>query len=519
MTSGLKTVVFNTRERVVSTDHNLTQTYLAGGMLDILRHQLFDVSQSYSSAPLKAEVLDGLVVLPQAGSYDLKVSAGAMVTSEAPTVSGESVLHLAKMSSELGIGTISLLPNASGSVRVDVIECQRSSLSSVSESRDIRDAATGIAAPATVVKFIESGVNFRVRSNAASSGTLTLAAGWLPICVVRVPIGAGSVDACQFWDVRPLVSARVGDAKRPHNDDNRSVVGNYSYSTAGGTFAISCNSGYFQFTANGRECGGQVPGASIFDPRTDVESLTADRIAYLHAVFPAGLPTWRAYNGVNYDPSAFSGLLVWSHNASAPTGLPAKYPFGLTGLKSVRLCISNTMSSSLGVIPTNVSMSERTCIFSGPIIATAGSNALSATLSISANTGTAQTVPVCSRLIATLKNTWTVGALAAPVFVQNKQDITFFNISTTSPNASVTFPIEGPLYNWSAVLTASETFSQEFRRSFGLSFDQSGTTSVQISTLDLLGGTSTGYRFDTGGSTLHLATGSGAQVRVSGCTL
>ena len=81
-----KYLVINSREKILSPDINNGHALVLRSAMEIVRAAYLnthngasDVQAVATAAPLRALVLSGLCVLPQDGSFDLYVSAGAVV--------------------------------------------------------------------------------------------------------------------------------------------------------------------------------------------------------------------------------------------------------------------------------------------------------------------------------------------------------------------------------------------------------------------------------------------------------
>lgn len=243
MSSGGKQLKINTRERLISNDHNRLQAFVDAELSEVLRRlydnrlgtvpfnfgggvrelgSFVDTDDQDSSGigtPLRGDVLEGLVVLPQASSLNLLVSPGAVLLDDPDGQTGSSQATPAspddsrgKLVIDPGIvsgGILTLAAGSGGGIRIDVIECRRRQVVTETDSRDVFDPGTNTFAPQVVDKVIESQLEYRVRQGVAGAGLPANVQGWLPLCIASVPSAAVNVDTITFWDVRPLIKDRI----------------------------------------------------------------------------------------------------------------------------------------------------------------------------------------------------------------------------------------------------------------------------------------------------------------------
>lgn len=340
----------NTRERAVSSDIERAQALLAAELRDSLMAAV--ASPGSYAVPASTHyavnscVLHGLLVRPDAGTY-LLVDGGAAVFFDpsfgtSPENADDSDLV---MGTSVGVTSTSLLTfaaNGLGSVRTDVIECRPVDSLIGSESRDVYDVITGMFTPATVDKERAVILEFRVRR-----GTPGLAAdaGWMPIAVAFVPPGATNYSECDFYDVRPLWSERVGSSART---DGRAVE-HLDVDCSQGGIAGSMWGSAFGYQAGGagadESLGRNAPVSNVayFNDATDPTGgllawvawtpdnvgsgfAPADRaLMGCYAVFPAlsaggtPLPRWQRYSqsASPREPTGPRGILVWDNISRA----------------------------------------------------------------------------------------------------------------------------------------------------------------------------------------------------------
>lgn len=328
MSGGSRRLVFNTRERAVSSDQNRHQAFGQRELAEVLRMLVdcrndtqgggFLESGSFASTvanivetPLRADVFDGLTVVPQPSSLNLLVSPGVIGLDDPDGQAGSSDPDPPspddseyKIVIDPGIvvsGALAVAPGA-GSTRIDLVEVRRQTVVLETDSRDVFDPSTGVFLPVTVTKVEEGRLIYRVRQGAPGAGIPALAQGWVPLCVISVPSSAVSVDTMTFWDVRPLVKDRVN---APHDQQ----VSIYGQARGGNLYANDHSvggkttlSGHVEGAIGMYRAGGVMPfGTRIIDVRAAANQASGygpvpNSPWYLYAVFPAGLPRWVQYD-------------------------------------------------------------------------------------------------------------------------------------------------------------------------------------------------------------------------------
>lgn len=316
MATGPKILVENTRERVVSADIVRLQKLAAQERAEFWRY-IGDVTADDEEAtgvitepsvvetPLRAEILNGLLVRPQDATFDLFVDPGVVALLAPDAVADESNSKIVRDPGIQALGALVIAANATGSVRIDVIECQGDAVTTdTTEARDIFDNGTNLYVSTVVTKTQQAKLTYRVRQGVAGSGMPANASGWLPLCVARVPSGALTNADITFWDVRPLVSGR---ARQPFNLSR--VTSEYTENWAQindrdfvGEVRMS---GKFHGSVNGQRTGGWLkrttPGAdnAYIDLLQHLSSAytipVGPALAYVYIGFLRGLPRWSMY--------------------------------------------------------------------------------------------------------------------------------------------------------------------------------------------------------------------------------
>lgn len=356
MSNGMRTMKINTQERAVSTDINRLQTFAQTDLMELARY-LLNIQTSaidpgaYSEpttldTPVKAEIVSGLMVKPQVGSFSLLVDSGlALMLAPDGEVEGSNYKYVR----DAGVsapGALVITANASGSIRIDVVECRVNPVAStVTDSRDIFDTTTGLFTAATVTKETKSVLEYRVRAGVGGAGYPGAANGWLPLCIASVPNGATSCNDVTFWDVRPLVADRI----KPSNVlelatvDELEVRGVRTNAT---TYTVN---GLWRATLNGRTLGGEFRSSA---PGADAASINVANLVnqgasiaeplsgwvYVYAATPFGLPRWARYNDAPSArvPRTPKGFMVVSYVEPTELGtnsttIPLPASTGLAG--------------------------------------------------------------------------------------------------------------------------------------------------------------------------------------------
>lgn len=324
----------NTQERAISGDINRLQSFAAKGFNEAMRHMLLiqtsdDDLNLYAepstvTSPLTAEILRGLCVRPAIGSLNLLVDSGTIFVIDPTSIGADDSICVPVESGGVTIpGALAMTGNASGSVRIDVIECRLNPVPiTATDNRDIFDPTTGLFTAATVTKEIEQQLEFRVRAGTPGSGFPGAASGWLPLAVAYVPNGATDNDAITFWDVRPMAEDR---AVAPFNVDRFSERVSFDGLLDRSSSTVWTLSGLFRGTYKGRRVGGLIRRGS---PGTDADSvnlyetenkegaiaepLSTTANYYIYLMFPFSLPRWARYT------DASSG----SRRPRNPKGIP-----------------------------------------------------------------------------------------------------------------------------------------------------------------------------------------------------
>lgn len=362
--SGFRRLVHGTRERILSSDHNREQAFAAAMIADAYRF-LFDADASEDEAagasslggalgnPMRAVIFNGLRVRPEIGTFNLFVDAGAglFVDPGSPASPDDSAAQVVRSGGQQVAGAL-VVGAASGSTRIDVVECSIAQVVVEADNRDVFNQSTGSFTPQLINKVVEAQLTFRVRAGTPGGGFPGTASGWLPLAVASVPSGAVSNDGVTFWDVRPLLNDFV---HAQHQVRAAFPAARRRHAFAGDDGAGVWNAkGVVDVELAGRKAGGNLcPTASgavalnlaaaggLQEPGFAVAS---NLPWYLYLAHPFSLPRW-----AKYSPSS-SG----ARTPLSPRGIPVftqKAPAGLSGLAGS--AISLPAATGLGGSTTN----------------------------------------------------------------------------------------------------------------------------------------------------------------------
>ncbi len=370
--SGNQKLLFNTRERALSSDSNRAQSFAGRAAAESWRFLLdataeedthagaLEVMGAGADTPLRAVVFAGIRVRPEIGTVNLFVTPGEIliVDSASPTADDSS----AALVSDPGVITAGVLTltAGSGSVRIDVVECQRVDVVTEIDNRDIFNPATGLFTPAQVNKVVTSQLTYRIRTGTPGSGFPGIAAGWVPLAVCCVSSAATTWDDVKLWDVRPLASDRWNapfDNPLSFPQKGRQMVWTDVITNAAQRRAA----GIVEVAFKGYRAGGRLgltnEAIGYFDyaaaanyARNFVAGWTANHHWYVYAVFPFGLPRWVAYSSVASGarvPVGQRGILAVTTTPPAFNGLPQPTGIGVNSPAITGLQDPNTATNAI----------------------------------------------------------------------------------------------------------------------------------------------------------------------------
>jgi hypothetical protein len=333
MSGGIKRIIFNTRERVISSDFNRAFAFLNAGLEDAFRHWLlartsYDAEangvatlNSSVGTPLDGVIFNGLMCQPQIGSTDLFITPGVAIVTQpdSPHILDDSYSKLVVDAGVNTPGALTYTPNAGPGERIDIVECRRVDTLLNTSNRDIYNATIGLFAPATVDKERASRMNFRIRLGSPGGGFPGVANGWMPLMVCTSPASSTTWDDAICWDVRPLLSDYVDAPSRSFHD----MPSNRRVSLVGGPVAASPTylvRGLVESSVSHWRAGGMIPLGgldieNVYSSPGFVASLASSKTWHLYALFPRNLPRWCEYtpytDGVR-KPTGFRGIPVAS---------------------------------------------------------------------------------------------------------------------------------------------------------------------------------------------------------------
>jgi len=331
MPSGTKSLVFNTRERAISTDFNRLQKFKDADLAELMRYMFgvtgFSLSAvgsilEYAPPQSNAVIINGLMVQPQPASLSLRVTPGVMYMNDGAAGADDSNWRFVHDPGILIDGVVTIDPG-SGATRIDVISANPYLEVVESDSRDIFNTTTGLFSPVLVNKVTRARLQYHVTKGAPGGGFPGMVTGRVPICVIRVPSTATTLDQCDLWDVRPLAKEA---APGPFFDMREiTLVQKQAHVSAYDNTEMFC--GLFgvseQEAAMLKVRGYLLSSDGVlldpWKPGTAVDSLWAAGLTawssglpwYLWTVFPRNLSGWRMYSrGVPRVPWYLPGIKV-----------------------------------------------------------------------------------------------------------------------------------------------------------------------------------------------------------------
>ena len=199
MASHIRRIIWNTRERVTSTDLQDIQT---------LQHRALHeavVLLASGGNTRRHGVVSGLRVTPLGAGMDVSVSAGlALVAASAPTSDDSATQWVELAAAE----TVTLAAADPVNPRWDVIEISATDAVELSSLRDIFNPALGTFTPATVEKRRRSTPTLHATTGTAAAVPTfpTGTAGRIPLAYVYVPAAAAALDLNSEILCRPMLS-------------------------------------------------------------------------------------------------------------------------------------------------------------------------------------------------------------------------------------------------------------------------------------------------------------------------
>lgn len=271
MADQLLRIIFNTRERALSTDLNDLTNLIHRGLLQSLaaiHGEQSGVIEGFETTivgvGLDVTVSPGLAILNTGGATSDDADFTWIMLEEADTVT---------------------LPAADGAnPRWDVIEIEENDAVVLSTPRDIFDPSTGTFTPQAVTKRRGSSPTLSVRSGTPAATPILPAgiAGRIPIAYIRVPAAAANLNVNDYVRCRPLLGS----------EDDRVQVQGGGISVAAAGLAVSVHEAQGRFP--GRSHSWRIPGAAAITLAANIMVNTAlpvaDDIIHFYAI-PAPYPT------------------------------------------------------------------------------------------------------------------------------------------------------------------------------------------------------------------------------------
>lgn len=384
MSSGKKRLVFNLNERIVSPDQMRQQRLIHLGEAELWRYIIsargdadleggsVPALASALGTPLEAEIINGLLVKPAAGTFNLSVDPGVVMVFQ-PDAGPDDSDFKQVQDAGVSVGGLVIGANGTGSNRLDVVEFRVNAVELTNnESRDIYNSNTGLFAAASVTKDTRAQLEYRVRAGTPGSGLPASASGWCPIAVVFVPPAAASLNACTMWDVRPLLWDRqygISGLSNSSYPQERQIEARHESATN----ALSIFKGLMREAYKGRRVGGILrrgtPGSDAAQSVDLSDAANQDNGAvtfpyanqlYVYLVFPNGWPRWARYT-------------------DGPSGRVPRAPCGIPLVSSVYPQENMRPSSGLTVAAIGVTTTEAMCSAVIPLNGSSGASALLAT--------------------------------------------------------------------------------------------------------------------------------------------
>jgi hypothetical protein len=302
--SGQRQVPVSIKERGVSRDINALQWAHGKDLTEMLAHFCLyygtgedggSLSKpSTTTAPAAAMCLGGSLVLRTTGSAVVNVDVGTWLFVVTEADSAHSSAKLARGTST----NLTLTANASGSIRIDVIECQYAEVVS-QELREVYDEAAQALQPQLVDKLSYGGLTYRIRTGTPGAGYPAAESGWTPIAVCSIPNGAVTWNDVRMWDVRPLMSD-LHTMPRSQLTLPRPQPSGWQASAGPGQLNATGYAGttYKEWLVGGKFDPDSYPDALNLKHANYLETGTtfvSGESWHLYLAFPFGLPRWAHY--------------------------------------------------------------------------------------------------------------------------------------------------------------------------------------------------------------------------------
>lgn len=342
MSSGRKEVEFSTQERALSTDVNRLQKFEAQDMGELFRYMLDAAGNDDLDAggvvadnvlTTSCEVFNGLLVRLVPAALNLSVDPGVAMVIAPDGDPDASAFKFVRDPGVPGTGALAVTANGAGSARVDVVECQFTSVVVEADSRDVFDPTTGLFTVQAIAKATAGRFTYRVRAGTAGAGFPGVVAGWTPLAVVLAPAGSTTTDAMTFWDVRPLLCDRERAPFALSRNLPLPARSTCLWNPITASLTNYFLSGSHEVALNGRRLGGRFRRGT---PGTDAASVdltdagnqelgfvpVPGSLVHAYLCAPYGLPRWARYTTTApRQPSSPRGIVLLSNVAPDERGI------------------------------------------------------------------------------------------------------------------------------------------------------------------------------------------------------
>lgn len=380
MAAGNRQIIINTQERAISPDFNRMQKFQNADMAELFRYML-DVGSvddldagsvitehTALETPLRGEIFNGLLVRPQAGSLGLAIDPGVLYLLSPDGAVDDSNYKFIHDAGLVVAAGLTMTSNASGSIRIDVIECRVNPTDlTINDNRDIFNPSTGLFVAGSVVKERKGHLEYRVRLGTPGGGFPGTVQGWLPLAVASVPDATTTNNTINFWDVRPLLSDREFAPSANTRDLPYMKQCMFNLFTHG--TGVGVMQGQIDVSYGGRRLGGILrTGSSTLLAEFDFFACgqtfnrepgfvaPAPGFVYLYFLVPFGLPRWARYTigpagRVPRSPRGIPVLSTTPPNSlrgtpSSPIALPTAT--GFAGSTSNGVCGASLITIAAG---------------------------------------------------------------------------------------------------------------------------------------------------------------------------
>jgi len=232
MSSQVRRLIENTRERLISSDINDIQALAHRAMIEMGAALL--IGDLFGAATPASGVLGGFLVdTNNPVSMLLSVSPGIALLYQSPTPSTlDSEFVWLEMIAAASLDLTADVPGGAGETAWIVVEVAPADVLELSDLRDIWNPALSTFSPVNVSKLRGSAPLLRTRSGTATTGTALLPAGvtgYIPLAYVLLAFGDTTIVDAAVVRCRPLL-----DAQKHATQQTVIEAGQSSFVTGGG---------------------------------------------------------------------------------------------------------------------------------------------------------------------------------------------------------------------------------------------------------------------------------------------